>query len=883
MPRPHRDGPRKLTRFYRPDPAEAVRTELQHHLEERTDRLIEEGWAPDAARAEAERLFGDLHGYQDQTTEIARDVTWRRGMIDRLGDVARDLRWTLRGVRRNPAFAGTLILTLALGIGGITSIFAVIDAVMLRPLPYDEPDELVAVSLAQPSGFSVSFLPSDDAPLWQEGMEEVLTTAGSERMQLVRTDGEPEALATLAVTHDLDDLLGVGPRVGRAFGPDDALAGAPRVALLTHEYWVRSGSDPDIVGRTMRLEDEPWTVVGVLPRDFKYPVAGSVDLWIPIWSDDTAGGHAVSRIDLVGRLRSGVTLELVQERADVLAAALAESNPAQMGWDVRLRRVGEWRGNSDSRQALWMLGAAGALMLIIALVNAVNLMLLKAQSRARDVAVRRAIGASRGRVLQAVLTESVLLSVVAGGAAAVVAALAMQGIQRIIPDDFAFSAVYPFMVEGRAVLFAFVLGLGGGLVGGVGPALWSTTIRTRNAGTAVREQGQGRGRARVRKALVVAEVALSVTLLVGASLFVRSFATLLDSDPGFDVESLAFLTLSLSQRVYPEETDRRQFADRLVEELEGLPGVDGVVVAQGLPPGGGGILFSEAIEAEGRTPIEGFNVIPAAWVPPGYLEVLGVPLVAGQTLTADDRDTDNVVIDLDLAEDLFGTGAAVGSRFRFGPDDDWLTVVGVVQELKLGGADDQIGDWALLRAQESEGFPSYAQVAIRVADPEAILPAVRSAVLEVDPQQPIRELWTAEAAMGESIARPRFLLVLMTTLAGLALVLAAIGTFGVMAYSVRSDRRATGIRIALGASVTDVRSRILRSGLALAGTGVLIGLALATGLTRYAEGLLFGVEALDPAAFLVAGLTMLGAAAIACWIPARWASRVDPIEVLNAE
>lgn len=856
---------------------------MEHHLEERTERLIEEGWTEDAARAEAERLFGDLHGYRDETTEIAREVTWRRGIIDWLGDLGRDLRWTARGVRRNPAFAGTLILTLALGIGGITSIFAVIDAVMLRPLPYEEPDELVSISLAMPGGISVSFLPTDQAPLWQEGMEGALATAGSERLQLVRTDGEPEALAALAVTHDLDDLLGIGPRIGRAFGTDDAVAGAPRVALLTHAYWVRTGSDPGITGRTIRLEDEPWTVVGVLPRDFKYPVAGSIDLWIPVWSDGTAGGHPVSRTDLVGRLSPGVTLELAQERADALAASLAESNPASMGWEIRLRQVGEWRGNSDLRQALWMLGAAGALMLLIALVNAVNLMLLKAQSKARDVAVRRAIGASRGRVLQAVLTESVVLSIVAGGAAALVAAVAMQGIQRIIPDDFAFSAVYPFMVEGRAVLFAFLLGVGGGLVGGLGPALWSATIRTRNAGTAARPQGQGRGRARARRLLVVAEVALSVTLLVGASLFVRSFATLLDSDPGFDVESLAFLNLSLSRRVYPEGIDRRHFADRLVDELEAIPGVDGVVIAQGLPPGGGGILFSDALEAEGSSPMEGFNIVPAAWVPPGYLEVLGVPLVAGRSLTFDDSGTDNVVIDRDLAEALFGAGTAVGSRFRFGADDEWLTVVGIVEELKLGGADDQTGDWALLRAQEEEGLPTYVQIAIRVADPEAILPAVRSAVLAVDPQQPIRELWTAEAAMGESIARPRFLLVLMTTLAGLALVLATIGTFGVVAYSVRSDRRATGIRIALGASGTEVRRRILRSGLALAGTGVVLGLVLATGLSRFAEGLLFGIEPLDPAAFTLAGLTMLAAAAIACWIPARWAARVDPIEVLNAE
>lgn len=856
---------------------------MEHHLAERAERLIEEGWDPEEARAEAERRFGDFDGYHHETAEIARDVTWRRGAVERLGDVARDVRQTLRGVRRRPAFALTLIVTLALGIGGITSIFAVLDAVMLRPLPYDDPDELVSVSLAQPGGISISFLPVDQVGVWKEGMQEVLEISGSERLQLVRTDGEPEALAALAVGHDLDDLLGVAPRIGRAFGPDDAVAGAPRVAMLTHAYWARTGADPGVLGTTLRLEDEPWTVVGVLPRDFKYPVAGTIDLWVPRWTDDTAGGHAIDRTDLVGRLREGVTIDIAQERAEVLGAALAESDPTPLGWDVRLRSVGEWRGNSDLREALWMLGAAGGLMLLIALANAANLMLLKAHESAGDVAVRRAIGASRGRVLQSVLTESVLLSVVAGAAAALVAAAAMQGIQRIIPDDFAFSAVYPFMVERRAVAFAFALGVGGGLLGGLVPALWSATVRTQGAGGVAWERSRGRERARVRKGLVVAEVALSVTLLVGASLFVRSFATLLDADPGFDVESLAFLEIALSRRVYPEGADRREFTDRLLEEVGSLPGVEAVVAAQGLPPGGGGILFSEALEAEGRAPMEGFQVLPVAWGPPGYLEALGVRLYAGRGLRSEDVGTDNVVVDRDLATSLFGDGPHVGARFRLGPEDEWFTVVGVVEELKLGGADDQTGDWAIVRAQDPERVPSYVQLAVRTNDPTAILSPVRDAVRSLDAQQPIRELSTAERAMGESVARPRFLLVLMTTLASLALVLAAIGTFGVVAYSARSDRRSTGIRIALGASGREVRSRILRSGLFLAAAGIAIGLGLAMGVARFAEDMLYEVEPLDPTAFALAGLTMLVAAGVACWIPARWASRVDPIEVLNAE
>jgi predicted permease len=875
--------PQRLTKLLRPTPEEGVRWEIEHHIEERVERLVGEGWDEDAAREEASRLFGDVAAYTDEAVGIARDTRSRRWTMERLGDVGRDLRWTFRGVRRSPTFATTLVLTLALGIGGITSIFAVLDAVLLRPLPYDAPDELVDAWMAVNEQTTVPFLPASQADSWRFAMEDILTTGTSQGMNLVRTDGTPELIRALAVSHDLDELLGVRMRLGRAFSEEDSRAGAERVALMTYPYWVRSGADEQAVGRTIRLEEETWTVVGVLPYDFKYPVAGTNELWIPLWTDGTAGGHGVDRLEVIGRLQPGVTIERAQERAEVIAESLAREEPTAAGWDVRLRDVGAWRGNSDLRRSLWMLVAAGGLMLLIALVNGVNFLLLQAQARARDFAVRRAIGASGRRIFQAVVTESVVLGVVSGGAAALVAALALEGIKGILPSDFAFASVYPFVVEGRTVTFAFALGLLAGLLGGLGPALWTARQKSRGPSSAMNVRGGSGRSARFRQLLVVTEVGLSVALLVGASLFLRSFSSLVRTDPGFDAESIAVAELTLSRRVYTEGADARHFANRVVERVASLPGAEAAIATQGLPPDGGGLFFGEEFQAEGAEPIGEFRVLPFAVVPPEYVEVLGLEIIAGRGLVAGDADADHVVIDRDLAIDLFGSEAPLGSRFRVREGEAWMTVVGVVDELKLGGLDDQYGGWAMMQAEDAETISANFQIVARGRDPEALLPGIRAAIAEVDGQQPIRALHTAQAALGASMARPRFLLVLMGSLAGLALVLAFVGTYGVMAYAVRRRRRETAIRIALGASADRIQARILRSGLALAAGGVASGVILASALTRYAEALLYQIEPLDPLAFGMAAVTMITAAAAASWLPARRATRVDPVVLLREE
>jgi putative ABC transport system permease protein len=531
-----------------------------------------------------------------------------------------------------------------------------------------------------------------------------------------------------------------------------------------------------------------------------------------------------------------------------------------------------------------MFAGAVAGMLLIALLNGINLLLVRGAARARELGVRRAIGASRGRVVRQLMTESLVVALVSGTVAVALALGGVGALRRVMPSEFAFSSVYDFAVGPRPLLFTFLVSVGVGTLLGLLPALRA------GGGGRLLPRGAGgrtgrRGRAGPRSVLVILETAVSVTLLAGAGLLANSFARLARTDPGFDPAGLVLMEIGLSETRYTSGVERAAFLREVEGRVEAIPGVEGATVASGLPTSSG-FSFGVSLEAEGRpAPSEGQPIlVPTASVSPDYLDVTGTPLRAGRNLRPGDGEAANVLVDEALAAYLWPDESPLGRRFRISEDGAWQTVVGVVADQKMMGPDDRQGRFEIFHALADEDVRPYMSLAVRTAgEGEAVVGALRRAVQELDPQQPVREIATARAALAESIAKPRFLLTVMGFLAGTAVVLTAVGLYGVLSYVVAGQRRDMGIRIALGATRGWVRGRVLAGGLTLAAGGILLGLGGALALDRLIQSLLFGVRPGDPATLAsVAGL-VLGVSALACYLPARRATRVDPVEVLAAE
>lgn len=866
---------------------EGIDLEFENHIAERTDRLIEQGWEPAKARAEAERRFGELDAHRADLLAEARIEPPRNRLRGGIEAVVQDVRYALRGIRKNPGFAATLVATLALGIGATGGVFSVVDAVLLRPLPYFEPDRLV---YAQPNladrGIVLTEFQTDQVTPWVERVEFLSQVALHNRVGVLRTDGERATeVNAMAVSHNLDELLGVDAAMGRMLAHDDE-SGDRRVAVLSWAYWSQQGADPDVLGSTMELDGNTWEVVGVLPRGVKFPVAGSSEMWIPRSSDGSVLGRKRSQTGVVGRIVDGVDLSVAQERTDALAAQLDESQPVDLGWSVALKPVGEWRANSDTAKGLWLVAGAVALMLVIALVNGVNLLLVHGQSRIAEIGVRKALGASGPRIVRQVLVESLLLSLAGGAAATAVAWGAVEAIRLVAPSEVTFGMVHDFGLESRALTVVFLVATVSGLLIGALPGLRLAETRVAGSGSAD-GRARDRGSARLRSALVVVEIAVSVVLLVGAGLFIRSFSEMSRVDVGMAVDEVAVLTVDLPSARYPDGPARAAFLDSFLNRLGSIPEVKSATVGMGAPPRGGGLTFGSAIQPEGGDVVEGENVIPFVTVGPDYFETLGSRLVLGRNLRRGDRETNGVIVDRDMATGLFGDAAPVGRRFTLdstAEDVEWLTVVGVVEELTLGGPDDRNGSWALAYPINLDAPRSYLTFVTRTSgDPQALLPSIRSALRGEDDRLPIVSLQTGTAEMAEALSRPRFLVLLMSVLAGLALLLASIGIYGVVSFAVRQRRREMGIRLALGAPHQSLRRRIVAWGLTLGAVGTGAGVAAALLLDELARALLFEVAPGDGPTLIGVASLMVAVSVVACLVPAHRATRVDPVEVLRAE
>jgi len=808
-----------------------------------------------------------------------------------MGTLIQDLRYGVRMLWKSPGFTIVAVLTLALGIGANTAIFSVVNGVLLRPLPFRDPSRLVLI--AEKSSFPIISTSYENYLDWRDqshSFESMEATRGS---SITLTGaGEPERLNVRMATAGLFSMLGINAQIGRTFLAEEDRAGGTPVALLSYGLWQRRfGGSADIIGKTVNLDLQPYTVVGILPSGFQ--ILQPADLYLPFtpWAKTLpADRNWHPGIIPLARLKQGVSKEQARGEMVGITKRLEQQYP-----DYNTGTSADVVGLQDeivqnSRPALLLLLGAVSFVLLIACANVANLLLARAASRGREVAIRTAMGASRGRVIRQLLTESVLLSL-AGGLLGVIVALAAVGLlPKIAGDSIPQGA--PIGLDPWVLAFTAVVSLFTGLLFGIVPALRTANLDLRgtlNEGS--RGSTAGPGQHVLRGALVAMEIALAMLLLVGSGLLLRSFSRLQEVPPGFQPDHLLVADIPLSPTAYAKPQDRYQFFDRLVERAKSLPGVRSAAAASFLPVSGGGSIIHFNIT--GHPPKSPHEFVAAGYrtITPNYLETLGVPLLQGRFFTRGDNEKSPavVIINATMAHTFFPNENPLGKRLQLGalPEQEVPTmeIVGVVGDVHFGLGTDPQAEMYLPYRQADLLLPVFQlSVVMRTAgDPSLETSALRSALAEIDPNQPLVKVRTMEENMATTVAQPRFRTWLIGILAMLALVLAAVGVYGVMSYTVTQRTSEIGVRVALGAQPKDVFRIIVGEGLRLALFGVGVGLVAALVLTRLLQSFLFGISAYDPLTFIAVSLLLTLVAVAASYFPARRATRVDPMIALRYE
>lgn len=855
--------------------------ELESHLQLHIDDNIRSGMTPDEARRRALIALGGL----ERTKEEYRD---RRG-VPLIEAVIRDLQHGVKGLAKNPAFSLAAISILGLGVGVNTAIFTLVNAVVLRPLPFPDADRIMRVWHTPPpdlfTGRQVFALSPANFADWKEQSQwfERMAIYHVQRRTLTG-QGEPAALMTARASADFLPILGQAPLVGRGFADEDDSAGGPNTALLSEATWrTRFGADASIVGRAIVLDGEPYTVIGVVPDA---PVfVDTIEVWVPLaW---TAAERAVRNnhnYRAIAKLKLGVDVARAQADLSLIAKRLEEAYPADnKGWGALVLPLQDDLVGNVRASLFVLLGAVG-LVLLIACANLANLMLVRTLGRGEEIAVRSALGASRARVVQQLLTEGLLLGA-AGGAAGFLAAV--YGVGVLVA---AFGPALPrageIALDLRVVAFTAAVAIATGLLSAFAPA-WQLTGRDANEAL---KQGHGRGNSsagqgRVRNLLVVSEVALALMLLIGAGLLMRSLAGLRGVDPGFDPRNVLTATVNIPEVKYATPEARVQFFDRVLQNIRALPGVESAAAIDTLPLQGGS---SQYVGIEGRPPVpESELPVVAVRLPtPGYFQTARVPLRAGRDFTdADALGRPLVAIVSEVAAARFWPNQSpLGKRLTLSLiSNEPREVVGVVGEVKTAQLDEREPETAIYIPSAQMAFNGTTLMARTSVAPESLIRTIIVAVHAVDPEQPVLDVETMESVVEESLGQRRFAMLLLGGFASLALLLAAVGIYSVLAYTVRQRVREIGIRMALGARTTGVLRLVLIEGMKPTLIGVVIGLMLAAALSRVLSTLLYGVGVHDAATFGGVALIVVMVGVLATFLPAYRATRVDPLVTLRAE
>jgi predicted permease len=869
--------------------------EIAYHLEMRERDFLERGMSPAEARAEARRRFGRIDTITRQVRAIDDQSARQERRTGMWTDFTQDVRYALRGLRRAPGFTAVAVLTLALGIGANTAIFSVINTALLRPLPYADGDRLVFIWNAR-DGQPEPLGPGRMRDMQRQATSFSGVAAISHISYTLTGAGDAERIAGSSVASSFFDVLGARPLLGEPF---HANAADPSAVVLSHALWTRRfGADPSIVGRTITLNLRPRLVLAVMRPDFFWPIItarpGAIpgpELWVPggpgdiprsaVNEDlDMTGNRNAGYLRMVARLKPGVTVAQARAEMAAIGDRLSREFPGDGGRSGTVTPIRDQFFGPVERP-LFVLAGVVTLVLAIACANVAGLLLGRGAARRRDLALRRALGATRMRLIRQLLTESTVLSFVGSLAGVLIAWWAAGALAGAAPSDFI--GEQAVRLDARVLVFALAVSIVSGLAFGAAPALQlSRDALARALGEGGARSSGTRRAGRTRDVLVAVEIAVAVVLLVGSVLFVRSFLELTRVNVGLDTRNLLTFDVSLTGDRAAYQSKQVQFYEALQLRLSQVPGVRLVGAAVTLPIGGDD--FGSGYIAEGHAPADPRSLPRAGFqvVTPGYFAAMGIPLKSGRDVRpADTRQTEQVIlVNEALAREAWPGQDPLGRRLQAGAGEPWMRVIGVVGDIRhLGPSTPPRPEFYLPDSQRS--FPFMAFVVRTDGDPHALVPSIRRAAAELDPAMPLAGMKTMDEHVARALSKPKFFSTLVTAFGALAVTLALIGIYAMMAWSVSERRQEFAIRLALGARTSALVGMVVRQALVLASIGIAAGLVGARAATGVLTGLLFGVRPTDPSAFALTAAIVGAVALAACYVPVRRALRVDPVSLLR--
>jgi predicted permease len=855
--------------------------ELASHLQLHIDDNVRAGMTPDEARRQALVALGGV----EQTKDAYRD---QRG-LPVIESLLRDCRYGARLLLKSAGFSLAAVLILALGIGANTAIFSVVNAVVLRPLPFSEASRIMRVWHTPPpeqfSGAPIFAVSPANYIDWRS-QNDVFERMAIYRYRQLNLTGqtEPDALLAAVVSPEFFDVLGVRPIAGRAFGPGDDEAGRANIVLLSEKMWKsRFGGDAAIVGRSIALNGEPHTVIGVVPQRLAFPETAQV--WVPlVWTAKDRAVRGNHTYLVIARLKPGVDVARAQAELSTISKRLEQRYPADdKGWGALVLPLHQDLVG-DVRWPLLVLLGAVAFVLLIACANLANLLLARTLGRAREIAIRAALGASRGRIVQQLLAESVMLGLAGGAAGLFAAQFGISAIVGSIGHDL--PRVGEIDVDGRVLAFTCAIAILTGLLAGVAPA-WRMT---RGDASDALKMGQGRGGSetgerRLRNVLVISEVALALMLLVGAGLLIRTLWQLRAVDPGIDPRNVLTMTVAIPQTKYPKSDQQARFFDEALRRIRALPGVESASATDSLPLQGGSTQ-PVAIEGHPVLPLSEQPEVAVRALLPDYIRTVRMRLLDGRDFTAADTPDRpaRVLVSASMARRFWPNERAIGRHLTLGlmsaaPRE----VIGIVNDVKLLGLDTP-NPVAAVYVPLTQAPTFSLSIVVRTAvPPGTVAPAVINAIHLTDPEQPILDIMTMDEVIGASLRQQRFAMLLLTVFAVLALGLAGVGIYGVLSYTVRQRVREIGIRMALGAPAAEVLRMVITEGMKPTLVGLAIGIASAAALGRMLASLIFGVSARDAATFTAVSIIVIAVGLVASAVPAYRATRIDPLQALRTE
>ena len=875
---------RRYLRFWGPRAEADVDDELAFHLSMRERDYMARGMSETDARRAATRRLGDLAQARAECIAITSRRERRMTRAQVVDAFVHDVKFAWRTLGRQKGWTAVAVITLALGIGANTAVFSVVNTLLLHPLPYPNADRVAFVYLeparGNNTGMSVMVMPGMQVVrAWKENARsfEAFEPYMDEDRSLRTTDGPPASVNVASVLPSFGEFTGTKPTIGRMFTSRDISDGA-RVALLSEPVWRgRYGSDPGIIGKSIVLDNQPYSVIGVMPVGYRLPqIEGNVsDVWLPLdLRNDSIG------VRMVGRLRPNVTMAAAKRELDAIYARSSGEKTKSVetsDFAVKLTAPSEL---VSFRQSLLLLSVAVALVLLIACGNVAHLLLAKTAARQRELAIRAAMGASRVRIVRQLLTETLMLAAAGCLGGILVGWLGLRALLAIRPDSLAELA--EARMDGTALLVTAGLAALTGIVVGVLGTLQTARFSANDALKAgALSVSQSRRQRRLRSVLVVSEMAVSTVLLVGATLLIRSIVHLQNVDPGFDTSRLYAVQLPL-RREYPTSEARQAFLAEVTARMRRVSGVEGLTISTAVPPWRSFLIGALQIEGDPLPPAGTTSFVDYNRIEPDYFRFMGIRLIEGSTITDTSKAAGQVVVNAGFARKYWPQGSAVGRRLRvvYNGQGDWKTIVGVVTDALTSGL---TGDASrpLMYVAAADAYERA--VLVRVAPDADPIPSLRTLVAQADPRLPSVTVTNVESVMQRSIARPRFTMTLLVTFTALALMLAAVGLYGVMAYAVAQQTREIGIRIALGATRSAIASSVLRRGVLMAAAGAVVGALGARWASKLLESMLYGVGRTDPISFTIGVAVLLTTALAACLVPVRRAVAVDPLTSIRAD